>query len=389
MLEFVVAEAEALGNWFASPHRRLNLMNNLCQPIIESICGSGASVTRSFEGPTLTVIQRSHSSVVEPMPPALMGVPRLPENSTGSILKHLATTAVLTAAVAPFERVKLLMQNQNAIIKSGRLLKPYNGIFNCFATTIRNEGFFSLWRGNIALTIGHISTTIIYFISAHYALSHVDAWSSRQMLVCAYATAVATPLLVYPFKYAGTRMATDVKTIHNMNNRQFNGIFDIFRKTLKSDGITGPYRGFNIFISELCVFMSISAGLKPWEQHYSCLFQSNDFSRHLAELVLLICPFVACYPLDTVSRRMMMMTTSGGGDVKYKRTQHAFEQILKTEGLKSFYSGARAEILVLTAYKGAAALLLIYLASVGRAAKAKPDDDHGSESTFTITCKGP
>ncbi|MBA0724166.1 hypothetical protein Golax_020874 [Gossypium laxum] len=27
------------------------------------------------------------------------------------------------------------MQNQNAIIKSGQLLKPYNGIFNCFATS--------------------------------------------------------------------------------------------------------------------------------------------------------------------------------------------------------------------------------------------------------------
>ncbi|KAK8524472.1 hypothetical protein V6N12_029338 [Hibiscus sabdariffa] len=119
--------------------------------------------------------------------------------------------------------MKLLMQNQNAVIKSDRLLKPYNGIFNCFSTTIRKEGFFSLWRGNIALTIGHFSTKVIYFNSIHYAASHLDAWSLMRLLVFANATVVATPFLVYPFTYAGTRLATDVKTVGNMNNRQFNG----------------------------------------------------------------------------------------------------------------------------------------------------------------------
>ncbi|KAK5792163.1 hypothetical protein PVK06_033277 [Gossypium arboreum] len=79
------------------------------------------------------------------------------EKSKDSLTKELVTTGALLTAFAPLERVKNLMQNQNAIIKLGRLSKPYNGICDCFATTIRHEGFFSLWRGNTAYLIAHLS----------------------------------------------------------------------------------------------------------------------------------------------------------------------------------------------------------------------------------------
>ncbi|MBA0598991.1 hypothetical protein Gorai_005231 [Gossypium raimondii] len=63
-------------------------------------------------------------------------------------------------------------------------------------------------------------------------------------------------------------------------------------------------------------------------------------------------------------------------------------QIMKTEGVKSFYSGARAEILVCGAYNDTV-LLIIYLAGVIRAAKRKSDNDSGSSSSFTIRWKDP
>merc|ERR1719339_627086 len=78
-------------------------------------------------------------------------------------------------------------------------------------------------------------------------------------------------LFVYSLDYARTRLANDAKG--KGGERQFNGLVDVYVKTLKSDGIQGLYSGF-----------TISAGLMS-------------------------------YPIDTVRRRMMM--TSGGG-VKYK-----------------------------------------------------------------------
>ncbi|MBA0779062.1 hypothetical protein Gotri_003345 [Gossypium trilobum] len=89
----------------------------------------------------------------------------------------------------------------------------------------------------------------------------------------------ATQLLVHPFLYAGTRMVTDVKITGNSGQRQFNGITDVYRKTLKSYGIVGLYRGFNITLVELVMLGALSTGLSPWKQYYSYILQVRTFSE--------------------------------------------------------------------------------------------------------------
>ena len=56
--------------------------------------------------------------------------------------------AVSKTAAAPIERVKLLVQNQNEMIKQGRLDKPYSGIGDCVSRTLKTEGVLPFWRGN-------------------------------------------------------------------------------------------------------------------------------------------------------------------------------------------------------------------------------------------------
>ncbi|KAK3032911.1 hypothetical protein RJ639_034959 [Escallonia herrerae] len=63
-------------------------------------------------------------------------------------LMGAVSAAVSKSAAAPIERVKLLIQNQDEMIKSGQLSDPYKGIGDCFGRTIKDEGFVSLWRGN-------------------------------------------------------------------------------------------------------------------------------------------------------------------------------------------------------------------------------------------------
>ena len=57
---------------------------------------------------------------------------------------------VSKTAAAPIERVKLLVQNQNEMIKQGVLDKPYSGVVDCTKRTMASEGVFSFWRGNLA-----------------------------------------------------------------------------------------------------------------------------------------------------------------------------------------------------------------------------------------------
>ena len=51
-----------------------------------------------------------------------------------------AAAVISKTVAAPIERVKLLVQNQNEMIKSGRLSEPYKGVIDCTVKTFRNEG---------------------------------------------------------------------------------------------------------------------------------------------------------------------------------------------------------------------------------------------------------
>ena len=54
-------------------------------------------------------------------------------------LSGVAAVISKTAA-APIERVKLLVQNQNEMLKSGRLTEPYKGVLDCTFRTFKTEG---------------------------------------------------------------------------------------------------------------------------------------------------------------------------------------------------------------------------------------------------------
>merc|ERR1712086_204677 len=73
------------------------------------------------------------------------------------------SAAVSKTAAAPIERVKLLIQNQDEMLKTGRLDRKYNGIVECFRRTSQQEGVLSLWRGNTANVIRYFPTQALNF----------------------------------------------------------------------------------------------------------------------------------------------------------------------------------------------------------------------------------
>jgi len=49
------------------------------------------------------------------------------------------------------------------MIKSGRLTEPYKGIGDCFRRVLKEEGFLSLWRGNMANVLRYFPTQALNF----------------------------------------------------------------------------------------------------------------------------------------------------------------------------------------------------------------------------------
>ncbi len=51
-----------------------------------------------------------------------------------------AAAVISKTAAAPIERVKLMVQGQDEMIRMGRLDKPYTGVIDCTMRTFRTEG---------------------------------------------------------------------------------------------------------------------------------------------------------------------------------------------------------------------------------------------------------
>merc|ERR1712232_1121947 len=73
------------------------------------------------------------------------------------------SAAVSKTAAAPIKRVKLLIQNQDEMIRAGRLDRKYDGIGECFKRTVADEGMVSLWRGNTANVLRYFPTQALNF----------------------------------------------------------------------------------------------------------------------------------------------------------------------------------------------------------------------------------
>jgi len=156
----------------------------------------------------------------------------------------------------------------------------------------------------------------------------------------------ASLTFVYSLDYARTRLANDNKSAKKGGERQFNGLLDVYRKTLKTDGITGLYRGFNISVVGIVVYRGLYFGLYDSLKPALSPLQDNPVALGFASFLLgwgiTIGAGLASYPIDTVRRRMMM---TSGEAVKYRSSAHAFAEIVKKEGTKSLFKGAGANIL--------------------------------------------
>jgi len=263
--------------------------------------------------------------------------------------------AVSKTAAAPIERVKLLIQNQDEMIKAGRLSVPYKGIADCFRRVVADEGVVSLWRGNLANVIRYFPTQALNFAFKDqfkrmfgYKVEKDGYWKAFAGNIASGGAAGAASLtFVYSLDYARTRLANDAKSSKKGGGeRQFNGLIDVYTKTLKSDGIVGLYRGYAISCVGIVVYRGLYFGM--YDSLKPVLLQGSFGQNYtfLASFFLAwgvtITAGLASYPIDTVRRRMMM---TSGEAVKYRSSMHAFAEIMKKEGTASLFKGAGANIL--------------------------------------------
>jgi solute carrier family 25 (adenine nucleotide translocator) protein 4/5/6/31 len=275
--------------------------------------------------------------------------------------------AIAKTITAPIERVKLIIQTQDANprIRSGEVPR-YTGIVNCFTRVYNEQGLKAFWRGNFTNVIRYFPTQAFNFAFKDTLKKIFPRYNPKtefgkfflvQMASGALAGA-GSLCIVYPLDYARTRLASDVGT----GKRDFNGLADCLKKTASGPkGFLGLYNGFGVSVAGIIPYRGVYFGL------YDSLREKNPYknetglvavaSRFGVAQFTAIAAGYASYPFDTIRRRLQMQSEKPPEQWVYKGTADCFGKIVKEESWKALFKGAGANALRTV---GSAMVLVLY-----------------------------
>jgi solute carrier family 25 (adenine nucleotide translocator) protein 4/5/6/31 len=284
-----------------------------------------------------------------------------------SFMKDLAlggvSGGISKTIVAPIERVKLLLQVQDANSQIAAD-KRYKGIVDCFVRVSKEQGVVSLWRGNLANVIRYFPTQALNFafkdkykkIFVGNLSPKTDFWKFFMGNLASGGAAGATSLLfVYPLDFARTRLAADIGK--GPEDRQFNGLLDCIKKIYASDGARGLYTGFGVSVGGIIVYRAAffggfdTAKVKLLKDPKKAPIWQTWL---VAQLVTTMAGIVS-YPFDTVRRRMMMQ--SGRKEILYTSTMDCWKKIVVNEGPTALFKGCLSNVI---RGSGGAIVLVLY-----------------------------
>merc|ERR1711981_272571 len=274
--------------------------------------------------------------------------------------------AVSKTITAPIERVKLVIQTQDANpkIKSGEVPR-YTGIGNCFTRIHKEQGFGAFWRGNGTNIIRYFPTQAFNLafkdtIKAAFPKfnNKTDFWKFFAVQLASGGAAGAASLsIVYPLDYARTRLASDV----GAGKKQFEGLLDCLKKTASGPGgFMSLYNGYGPSVAGIIAYRGAQFGLNDTIMAFNPYAKDFGFvaiaSKFVTAQIAVTASGLVAYPFDTVRRRLQMESEKPMADRMYKGTMDCGVKVLKNEGMGGMYKGALANI-----FRGVGASLVLVL----------------------------
>ncbi|CAM9285043.1 unnamed protein product [Chrysoparadoxa australica] len=278
-----------------------------------------------------------------------------------------ASGAFAKTCTAPIERVKLLIQTQDANpkIRSGEVAR-YTGIGNCFTRVYAEQGLSAFWRGNFTNVLRYFPTQAFNFafkdtIKGLFPKANPKEEFGKFFLINLASGGLAgagSLCIVYPLDYARTRLASDVGS----GKKDFNGLADCLKKTASGPkGVLGLYNGFGVSVTGIIPYRGVYFGLydtissqNPYKADKGVMGFVSKFA--IAQCVAIAAGY-ASYPFDTVRRRLQMQSEKPPEEWIYKGTMDCFKKVASEEGTAALFKGAGANALRTV---GSALVLVLY-----------------------------
>jgi len=261
--------------------------------------------------------------------------------------------AIAKTIMAPVERVKLLMQTQdsNPEVLSGKVAR-YTSIGDCFRRVYSEQGLISFWRGNLVNCLRYAPqqgsalafNDLLNKMFPDYN-QKTDFWKGVAVKLTSggIAGAIANTIC-YPFDFARTRLASDLKK----GKGQFKGITDCIVTTVRQQGIVGLYTGWTVTVMGAFVYRAGQLGLFKQIQDMNPYQKDKGLIGGVSSFIAVTCARTAImpfnYPFDTVRRRMMLESEKSKDKRVYKGSIDCAVQVFRKEGFKGMYKGMIPEL---------------------------------------------
>lgn len=258
------------------------------------------------------------------------------------------SAAVSKLGAGPVNRAKIVHQAQGELLRQGRLGRPYGGLADALARTVRAEGPLSLWRGAMYDVISYFPTQALNF-ALKDSFKKLFPFDRRQHgyglwffgNIMSGGLAGATSLLIVtPLQLATTVLAADVLAPElGRTTYQYTGMADVISKTFQHSGPLGLFNGFGVSVAGIVLYRGAYFGL--YDTLRPLVPQNNFLASFLVGWGVTIAAGLATYPLDTIRRRMMI---AGATPMAYSSALECTLTIWREEGVAGFFRGALSNI---------------------------------------------
>lgn len=262
------------------------------------------------------------------------------------------SSAAARSAVAPFERLKILMQTQS--FQSPR----YKGLFSGLRKMVREDRGIAqaLFRGNGTNMIRIIPQAAVQLAALEQLRTHAlpmlkgqadskarASSSALDYVLVAGCAGMIAAAATYPLDYVRGRL-----TVQRPGFEPYRGIADGLKQSIQQAGVSSVFRGVSPTL--LGVFPYYGLSFMVYEVLRPVLPKRNDSSGKPTDGSAIACSAVAnsigqlaSYPFDTCRRKMQVAGFGNGGfgvRSEYSSTFQTMRNLVQAEGLKGLFRGA-------------------------------------------------
>lgn len=260
-----------------------------------------------------------------------------------------AAGAFAKTAVAPLERIKILLQTRTEGFHS-------LGVYQSLKKVLKHEGGLGFYKGNGASVLRIVPYAALHFMTYEryrdWILDNYSALGTGPVidLLAGSASGGTAVLCTYPLDLARTKLAYQVVDTRSFQNSArsthvqpaYNGIKNVLESVYKEGGVRALYRGIGPTLIGILPY----AGLK--------FYIYEELKRHVPEdqqksiMMRLSCGALAglfgqtlTYPLDVVRRQMQVehLRPSIQGGARYRSTMQGLATIVRNQGWTQLFAG--------------------------------------------------